>query len=79
MEFDIILHGKPNAGSHKTTKGIEDSFCQNLVENFFQSMNYIKEQEVLIVDVRNWKTNGIAYIRFGLGAISPIQPNVLLF
>lgn len=55
MEFDIILHGKPNAGSHKTTKGIEDSFCQNLVENFFQSMNYIKEQEVLIVDVRNWK------------------------
>ena len=45
MEFDIILHGKPNAGSHKTTKGIEDSFCQNLVENFFKSMNYIKEPQ----------------------------------
>lgn len=67
MEFDIILHGKPNAGSHKTTKGIEDSFCQNLVENFFQSMNYIKEQEVLIVDVRNWKNKWYSIYTFWLG------------
>lgn len=67
MEFDIILHGKPNAGSHKTTKGIEDSFCQNLVENFFQSMNYIKEQEVLIVDVRNWKNKWYSIYTLWLG------------
>ena len=67
MEFDIILHGKPNAGSHKTTKGIEDSFCQNLVENFFKSMNYIKEQEVLIVDVRNWKNKWYSIYTFWLG------------
>lgn len=67
MEFDIILHGKPNAGSHKTTKGIEDSFCQNLVENFFQSMNYIKEQEVLIVDVRNWKNKWYSIYTFWFG------------
>lgn len=67
MEFDIILHGKPNAGSHKTTKGIEDSFCQNLVENFFQSMNYIKVQEVLIVDVRNWKNKWYSIYTFWLG------------
>lgn len=67
MKFDIILHGKPNAGSHKTTKGIEDSFCQNLVENFFQSMNYIKEQEVLIVDVRNWKNKWYSIYTLWLG------------
>lgn len=67
MEFDIILHGKPNAGSHKTTKGIEDSFCQNLVENFFKSMNYIKEQEVLIVDVRNWKNKWYSIYTLWLG------------
>lgn len=67
MKFDIILHGKPNAGSHKTTKGIEDSFCQNLVENFFKSMNYIKEQEVLIVDVRNWKNKWYSIYTLWLG------------
>lgn len=67
MEFDIILHGKPNAGSHKATKGIEESFCQNLVEKFFQSMNYIKEQEVLIVDARNWKNNWYSIYTFWLG------------
>ena len=67
MEFDIILHGKPNAGSHKATKGIEETFCQNLVEKFFQSMNYIKEQEVLIVDARNWKNNWYSIYTFWLG------------
>lgn len=67
MEFDIILHGKPNAGSHKATKGIEETFCQNLVEKFFQSMNYIKDQEVLIVDARNWKNNWYSIYTFWLG------------
>lgn len=67
MEFDIILHGKPNAGSHKATKGIEETFCQNLVEKFFQSMNYIKEQEVLIVDARNWKNCWYSIYTFWLG------------
>ncbi len=67
MNFDVILHGKPNAGSHKATKGLEESFCQNLVENFFQSMNHIKEQEVLIVDVRNWKNKWYSIYTFWLG------------
>lgn len=67
MKFDIILHGKPNAGSHKATKGIEEAFCQNLVEKFFQSMNYIKDQEVLIVDVRNWKKCWYSIYTFWLG------------
>lgn len=68
MKFDIILHGKPNAGSHKATKGIEEAFCQNLVEKFFQSMNYIKDQEVLIVDVRNWKNCWYSIYTFWLGS-----------
>ena len=67
MEFEVILHGKPNAGSHKATKGIEGAFCQNLVDNFFNSMNYIKEQEALIVDAKNWKNNWYSIYTFWLG------------
>lgn len=55
MNFEVILHGKPNAGCHKATPGIEEAFCQNLVDKFFQSMGSIKDNEVLIVDTRNWK------------------------
>lgn len=67
MKFDIILHGKPNAGCHKVTKGLDDSFCQNLVENFMQSMGYIKEAETLIVDVRNWNNTWYSVYTFWLG------------
>ena len=67
MNFDVILHGKPNSGCHKATRGLEDVFCQNLVKNFFESMNYIKDQEVLIVDVRNWKNKWYSIYTLWLG------------
>lgn len=59
MNFEIILNGKPNAGCHKATCGLDEGFCQNLVDKLFKSMNSIKDTETLIVDVRNWK--GIWY------------------
>ena len=55
MNFEVILHGKPNAGCHNATQGLDVTFCQNLVDKFFQSMGSIKDTEVLIVDTRNWK------------------------
>lgn len=67
MNFDIILHGKPNAGSHKVTKGLDDAFCQNLVDKFFQSMGSIRESETLIVDIRNWKSKWYSIYTFWLG------------
>lgn len=67
MYFDLILHGKPNAGSHKATNGLDGMFCQNLVDNFFQSMDNIKDPKVLIVDARNWKGIWYSVYTFWLG------------
>lgn len=67
MNFDLILHGKPNAGSHKATNGLDGMFCQNLVDNFFQSMDNIKDPQVLIVDARNWKGTWYSVYTFWLG------------
>lgn len=55
MNLEVIIHGKPNSGSHKVSNGLDKTFCQNLVDKFFQSMGNIKESETLIVDTRNWK------------------------
>lgn len=55
MNFEVILHGKPYSGSHKVSNGLDKTFCQNLVDKFFQSKGNIKESETLIVDTRNWK------------------------
>jgi len=67
MNFDIILHGKPNAGCHKATGGLDEVFCQNLVDKFFQSMDSIKDTESLIVDIRNWKGVWYSVYTFWLG------------
>lgn len=67
MEFDVILHGKPIAGSHRVTKGLDDDFCQNLVDKFFLSMGKIKDSETLIVDTRNWKGKWYSVYTFWLG------------
>lgn len=67
MNFDLILHGKPNAGSHKATNGLDVIFCQYLVDNFFQSMDNIKDSQALIVDARNWKGTWYSVYTFWLG------------
>lgn len=67
MEFNIILHGKPNAGSHKVIGRLDNTFCDNIVKQFFQSMNNIKEPEVLIVDARYWKDTWYSVYTFWLG------------
>lgn len=67
MAFELILHGKPNAGSHIASNGLDKSFCDNLVDKFFQSMGSIKDAEVLIVDTRNWKNVWHSVYTFWLG------------
>lgn len=56
--MEIIIHGKPNAGSSKATSEI-NGLSQNLVQNFFEGMQQIRDAEALVVDARNWK--GIWY------------------
>ncbi|MGM9868040.1 MAG: hypothetical protein ACI30R_00230 [Sodaliphilus sp.] len=67
MDFELILHGKPNAGSHIASNGLDKNFCDNLVDKFFQSMGSIKDAEVLIVDTRNWKNVWYSVYTFWLG------------
>ena len=56
--MEIIIHGKPNAGSSKSTSP-SDVLSQKIVGDFFDRRDEIVDQEALIVDARNW--NGIWY------------------
>ncbi|MDO4801002.1 MAG: hypothetical protein Q4A15_02430 [Prevotellaceae bacterium] len=67
MNFFTILHGKPNAGCHKATDGMEETFCNNIVDKFFQLMSNIKDNEVLIVDTRYWKDTWYSIYTFWVG------------
>ncbi len=68
MAIELIIHGKPIQGSHKATSGIDPSFCENLVQGFFASMDRLSGKEVLIVDARQWKNVWYGVYTFWLGA-----------
>lgn len=54
--MEIIIHGKPHAGSSKATSDI-DGLARNIVENFFNSRDEFDDEQSLIVDARYWKNN----------------------
>lgn len=55
MDFDIVLHGKPNAGCHKATNSLDGAFCQCLVDEFFKNKDSIRESELMVVDAWSWR------------------------
>ena len=55
MDFDIVLHGKPNAGCQKATNGLDIGFCQCLVDEFFKKKDSIREPELMVVDAWYWR------------------------
>ena len=65
--MDIIIHGKPLAGSMHSTDGIDPSLCQRIVNEFFEGMAQIKDQESLVVDARMWKGTWSSVYTFLLG------------
>lgn len=65
--MDIIIHGKPLAGSMHSTDGIDPSLCQRIVNDFFEGMAQIKNQESLVVDARMWKGTWSSVYTFLLG------------
>jgi len=65
--MEIIVHGKPNSGSFNATSGIDKSLVNNIVQNFFQSMDKINEKEILIVDARLWKGQWYSIYTYWLG------------
>jgi len=65
--MEIIIHGKPNAGSAKATKGIDGALAQHIVDGFFQGMSSTKDYEALYVDARYWKNTWYAVYTYQLG------------
>ena len=65
--MDIIIHGKPTAGSSLTTAGIDGSLSQKIVDDFFEGMNRIKDPQALIVEVRYWKNVWYSVYTYQLG------------
>lgn len=51
--MEIIIHGKPNAGSSKSTFP-SDNLSQRIVDDFFTHRDEITEKEVLVAEARNW-------------------------
>lgn len=66
--MEIIIHGKPNAGSANFTSGLNNSFAQRLIDEFFASMNSIKGSDVLIVDARYWQNVWYSVYTYWLGS-----------
>lgn len=64
--MEIVIHGKPNAGSSKATSDI-NGLSHNLVQNFFEEMDQIRESEALVVDARNWKGTWYSIYTYLLG------------
>lgn len=57
--MEIIIHGKPNAGSHNLTAGINRDFADRFIDDFFRQSDKIKSGDCLIVDAYFW--NGMWY------------------
>lgn len=51
----LIIHGKPVAGGHKASQGLDEDLALCLYNDFFKSKNAFKGQDALIVDTRCWK------------------------
>lgn len=64
--MEIVIHGKPNAGSSKATSDI-NGLSHNLVQNFFEEMDKIREPEALVVDARKWKGTWYSIYTYLLG------------
>lgn len=48
--MEIIIHGKPNAGSHNLTAGINQEFAEKFVNDFFKQSEKITFGNCLIAD-----------------------------
>lgn len=52
--MEIIIHGKPNAGSSKSTSP-SDTLSQKIIGDFFDRRDEITDEEALIVEARKWQ------------------------
>lgn len=64
--MEIIIHGKPNAGSSKVTSDI-NGLSRNLIQNFFEEMDQIRDPEALVVDARYWQGTWYSIYTYLLG------------
>lgn len=52
---EVIIHGKPYAGSSKMTGGLDTSFANTFVDAYFNEMGNFNYPESFIVEARLWK------------------------
>lgn len=55
MVVDVIIHGKPNAGCSNFTSALDEGLKQNIINDFFQRRDEVKDLEAMFVDARYWK------------------------
>ncbi len=67
--MEIIIHGKPLAGSFKSTPGIDNDLCNNIVESFFKEMNGFDKEEKLVVDARKWRNKWYTVYTYRKGSL----------
>lgn len=51
---EVIIHGKPNAGSYNLTAGINPDFAKKFVDRYFRQSEKIKSGNCLIVEACLW-------------------------
>ena len=73
--MEIIIHGKPNAGSSKSTSP-SDTLSQKIIEEFFNRRDEITDEEALIVEARNWKGKWNSVYTYKKNNLREISENV---
>ena len=73
--MEIIIHGKPNAGSSKSTSP-SDTLSQKIIEEFFNRRDEITDEEALIVEARNWKGKWNSVYTYKKSNLREISENV---
>lgn len=73
--MEIIIHGKPNAGSSKSTSP-SDTLSQKIIEEFFNRRDEITDEEALIVEARNWKGKWNSVYTYKKNNLKEISENV---
>lgn len=73
--MEVIIHGKPNAGSSKSTFP-SDALSQRIVDEFFNRRDDFVDQEALIVDVRSWKGVWYSVYTYRLSNLKELSESV---
>lgn len=76
MVVDVIIHGKPNAGCSNFTPTSDEGLSQNIINDFFQRRDEVRDSEALFVDARYWKGMWYSVYTYRICGLKEISDNV---